>query len=169
MIVEKNDNETQIDFGVGIFCFNPKDDPYHLERIQMTIKSTIKDAIRSKSTVKIVLCLNKGLLKQFSPPICGIGPKTDEFIKQISDVHGLEIIEYTGPNANAPGYRKVMKHLYENSNSSKITVFADDYIVPTGWFDRMQTNFTNHSEYDFIMPSTSFVWQKKLNKRSKIP
>ena len=130
----------------------------------MTVKSTIEDAIRSKSTVKIILCLNRSLIKQFSPPICGIGPKTDEFLKQTSDTYGLEIIEYVGANACAEGYRKIMKYLYENSNSSKIVVFADDYIVPTGWFDRMQTNFTNHSEYDFIMPSTSFVWQKNLMK-----
>ena len=72
--------EEEIDYFVGIFIFNPLDDPYHLERIETCIDSTIKAAKKFKKTLRLVLCLNKSKVQ--GEEIIGLGPETLKMIDQ---------------------------------------------------------------------------------------
>jgi len=156
MLVSEN-----IDYYAGIFCFNPLDDPYHLERIDTCIKSIIRSAKHAKLRIKIVVGLNMSIVDG-NKKIVGVGEKTREEIKEICNLNEIEIIEYNGINANSRGYSMLLEDGKNNTDSRKVVVFADDYIVPFFWFDIMEKNFEFNKDISFITPITSFVAQENL-------
>jgi hypothetical protein len=152
--------DNNIDFYAGIFCFNPLDDPYHMERISNNISSICKAAKISKSRIKLVVSMNKSNIALLD--LCGTGEKTENLIKKIQSEYGFDIIEYTGVNANSRGYNQLLMHGHQKTDAKKIVIFADDYIMPFFWFDMMSINFKKHKDAYFIMPCTSYVAQKNL-------
>jgi hypothetical protein len=152
--------EEEIDYFVGIFIFNPLDDPYHLERIETCIDSTIKAAKKFKKTVRLALCLNKSKVQ--GEEIIGIGPETLKMIDQKIEKFNLEKLDYTAINSCAKGYNYILKHGYNNTKAKKIVILADDYIMPYFWFYLIDKNFEKYQDASFMMPCTSFVSQQNL-------
>lgn len=155
---------TNIDIGGGIFLFNPVDDPYHMERIERNITSIAEAATDSNINVNLILMLNRSQVLGQPEGVMGIGKKTEKLIFYLADKFGLKTIDYTGINSCAKGYTEVLKYLHTQTDSKNMVVFADDYIMPKGWFDRMNNNFLANSNIDFIMPTTSFVAQNILRQ-----
>ena len=104
MLVNEN-----IDYYAGIFCFNPLDDPHHLERIDRCLTSIIRSAKNSKIRIKIVVGLNMSPLQE-NHNIVGIGDITKNKIKEICEPNKIEIMHYNGVNANSRGYSMLLEH-----------------------------------------------------------
>ena len=152
--------ELKANYFIGIFIFNPLDDPYHFERIENCIDSVANAAARYKKKVRLALCLNLSSIKNEN--LIGVGPKTQKMLEEKIEKFDLEKLEYTGRNSCAQGYNHILKHGHKNTEAQKICVLADDYIMPYFWFDIMDRNFQNHHTTSFIMPCTSFVSQQNL-------
>mgnify|MGYP003134346006 CR=1 FL=1 len=151
------------DYYAGILCFNPLDDPYHLERIDNCIESIAKSANFTKKRVKIVIATNDTLVKTNENELNGVGPETKMLISQKSKKYNIDLISYGKPNINScsRAYSFLTEYGKENTDAKKIVIFADDYIMPYFWFDIMDINFKNNNA-SFITPATSFVAQENL-------
>ena len=124
MLVNEN-----IDYYAGVFCFNPLDDPYHLERIERCLTSIIRAAKNTKLRIKVVVGLNMSVVQK-KQNIIGIGRITKNKIEEICNPLQIEMIEYNGINANSRGYSMLLEYGKLKTDASKIVVFADDYIIP---------------------------------------
>ena len=164
-----NDIQGNLDVSAGILIFNPLDDPYHLERIERDICSIADAAIYSKHSIHLMLCPNMSpVLGTDNPNTVGVGDKTRALITKLSTQYNLPIHNYTGDNGAAKGYRFIQEYLYTKTKGKNIVVFADDYIMPTEWFDKMMDNMDKHPEFSFMVPSTSFVCQEQLTEDIEI-
>lgn len=154
MLVNEN-----IDYYAGIFCFNPLDDPYHLERIDRCLTSIIRAAKNTKLRIKVVVGLNMSTIDG-EAKIIGVGNETKRKIEALCS--DIEILEYKKTNSCSKGYSMLLEHGKIKTDANKIVIFADDYIIPFFWFDLMDINFKNNQNVTFITPITSFVSQDNL-------
>lgn len=150
-------------YGIGILIFNPLDDEYHLERIESCLISMIQ-AINNYNggKVKLLLLLNNSFVEHIG--LNGIGDLTRKRVVNIlenSDTD-YEILEKEYNNSMALGYNTLFKTLFEEYKAKKISVFADDYIIPKNWFRIITSEFNKFESIDYLIPSTSFVAQKNL-------
>lgn len=151
-----------LDFFSGIFVFNPLDDPYHTERIEKNITSICEASIKTKHNVNVVVALNNSEVKLGNTSVVGVGEKTKNLILSLQSLYNFEIIYYNGVNANSRGYNLLLKHGHQKTDAKFITIFADDYIMPSFWYDLMFLNFKHHKNSFFMMSSTCFVAQDNL-------
>ena len=86
MLVNEN-----IDYYAGIFCFNPLDDPYHLERIERCLTSIIRAAKNTELRIKVAVGLNMSMIDG-EAKIVGVGDETVQKIKDLCT--DVEILEY---------------------------------------------------------------------------
>lgn len=152
-----------LDFYAGVFVFNPLDDECHLERIEKTITSICKAAEVSPLTITVDILLNKSVVHDGS---LGVGLRTQELVKSLQSKYGFQIREYTKENSCARGYRDLLSYGHD-TGAKYIVVFADDYIIPSFWFDTMVSNFNRVGDASFITPATCNVVQTNLVNKFK--
>ena len=149
-------------FALGILVFNPEDDPIHLEQIQNCLQSLCLAAESCVTQVELVIGINIS-----ENPINGskgMATQTKNFIESLERKYAFVcsiLLDYKD-SMIAKGYNILLKHLYNQTNADYISVFADDYIVPYYWFNKVLSEFAKYGDADFIMPSTSFVTHKNL-------
>ena len=148
----------------GVFVFNPLDDPYHMERIKNNLNSIILAAKKSKKRINLLISMNCSPVETPDGVISGVGTKTKDMIKYICKDAGIKTKEYREEisSACARGYNDLLIYGYNNTDAEKIVIFADDYIMPSFWFDMMSLNFDKNPEASFVMPITSYVSQDNL-------
>lgn len=145
--------------GIGILIFNPLDDKFHLERIKTSLDSFIKAINKSKIDVKLEILLNNSFIEYVN--LYGIGNKTKELVFGYNKYDFINIVEDCWNNSMCIGYNKLFKSLHSDKSVDFISIFADDYIVPTNWVNIIVSEFKENNA-DFIMPSTSYVTHKNL-------
>ena len=160
-----NDNEKDIDYYVGVFIFNPYDDVYHLERIMTCIKSIVNSIQNSNDKIRFSLGLFLNESKIENSNITGVGQKTKQsiasFLNEKNISENVKVHKFSRENSCAKGYNSILKYGFQKTSAKKISVFADDYILPTSFFNIMDENFRKNN-VDFIVPSTTFVSQENL-------
>lgn len=139
--------------GIGINVYNPTDDEDHLERIMSCITSLHTSCHTNEIRHKIVILLNKSE---------GMGNKTERTIREFCMFTGITSIDWHGKNSLCECYNHLFTYLYNQTNCDYITVFADDYVVPTDWAKTVMENF--EMAIDFQMPLTTYVPQQKLKQ-----
>jgi hypothetical protein len=159
MLINENKH---LEYFAGIFCFNPLDDPHHLERIEKNITSICIAAVRSGLKIKIVVGMNRSEVLIGDRKINGIGEQTETLIQNLNKKYSFDILDYVGTNANSRGYSKLMEYGFTNTDAKKIVIFADDYIMPYFWFDLMEKNFDAMPNAAFMTPATCYVAQDNL-------
>ncbi len=160
----------RIDFGVGVLVFNPVDDPAHLERIQKCL-SSIQVAIESASglNIKVHVGLNHSQVDHLG--VKGIGPKTQAWLDAFLSKHPdhFKATPFDEKNSLVYGYDFLLRGWKDQTEARRVVIFADDYILPRGWFSVVNREFSKRPDADFIMPSTCFVAQKNLLVPMKLP
>ena len=148
-----------LDFYAGVFVFNPLDDESHLERIEKNITSICIAQNSSPLSIFVEVLLNKSIVDNGG---LGVGPQTQKLVDTLQDKYGFRVREFSGVNANSRGYRNLLEFGQKRTSADKIVVFADDYIIPSFWFDTMQEAFDKKKDAGFITPATCNVVQTNL-------
>ena len=151
-----------VDFYAGIFVFNPLDDESHLERIEKVITSVCLARNKRSSCgceVFVDVLLNKSIVDSGE---VAVGPKTLELVSDLQDQHSFQVRNYTEENSCSRGYRNILSYGHTKTSAEYIVVFADDYIIPSFWFDKMVENFKNNEDASFMVASTCNVAQSNL-------
>ena len=148
-----------INFYAGIFVFNPLDDESHLERIEKNITSICIARDASPLMIFVDVLLNKSTTQTGEP---GVGLKTQELVSNLQDKYGFQVRDFRGENSCSKGYRDLLEFGHVNIQAEKLVVFADDYIIPSFWFDTMQEAYERVKDAGFITPATCNVSQKNL-------
>ena len=150
---------SKINFYAGVFVFNPLDDESHLERIEKNITSICIARDTSPLSVFVDVLLNKSIVDNGS---LGVGPRTQKLVDTLQDKYGFQVRDYTEENSCARGYRNLLSYGHQ-TDAPYVAVFADDYIIPSFWFDTMVKNFINQvKDASFMVASTCNVAQTHL-------
>ncbi len=148
-------------FGIGVLIFNPHDDEFHIERIVSCIKSVIVAVRNSSKRVKLLVLFNNSYIQHIGKN--GVGPETEKIVSSTLEYSNINytIISKKYNNSMAVGYNILFKSLYKDK-VKYISILADDYIMPSEWFNIVYTEFQTDKTIDYIIPSTTFVAQKNL-------
>jgi len=149
---------SKINFYAGVFVFNPLDDESHLERIEKNITSICIARDTSPLSVFVDVLLNKSIVDNGS---LGVGPRTQKLVDTLQDKYGFQVRDYTEENSCARGYRNLLSYGHQ-TDAPYVAVFADDYIIPSFWFDTMVKNFNQVKDASFMVASTCNVAQTHL-------